>query len=1020
MNFTGDANCQWLDLIERIAGIGVWEIDLESSTMAWSDGVYNMLGMEPSSGVFELELLADLVHPDDLEKAQQQFDQTVNSGATYNIQKRIKHAEGYYIYVRSKAELTYKNGVPAYLTGVFFDVTNYERTKSQLNESQRQAQFLLENADGIFWEADPESFDFLYISPQIKDVLGYSRDEWLMSHEFWLSKIHPEDRERVKQEYQQHIVKGEDHKLEYRIIDKNGSCHWFQQRVKMICDEAQRPHRLTGMMVDISKECALQLELESEKELLEGLLDHLPSSFFLFDQEGNQLMWNKKLLELSEYSAEEIRSIKPPEMFEGQERKKAEQKIVETFQKGFAEVEVDLTTKSGGKIPFLFKAAATEYKGKNCIYGIGTDLRQLKQKDAIIRENERRFKALINEGGDVITTLDRELRQTYVSPSSSSVLHIKPGDLEGMKFTDYIHEQDKQRILTALNDARSKKRIKLEPYRFKNGKGNWCWLQTVITNAIDVDSVGGFVLNSRDITENQRNLKRLKKSEARYRGLFDSQTNYVVRTDLEGKFTFVNNKFLSEYDWLYPDGIIGGQAGKTAVDEHQERVVSTVAKCIKRPGSVYQVVLNKKTKRPGGQTTIWDFVCIKDEHNQPSEIQCVGIDITERSKFERQLKESNERFELIARTTNDAIWDYDFIKGSFALGHGFDTLFGYDIQSNMKDIFDLPAAICHPDDAVEINQQLKAKIDGKDLKDDWITEFRIIKNDGGHSYVRNRAHFIRNEKGEVVRALGAITDISQRKAFELQLKELNLELKQKVKALDRSNQELEQFAYVASHDLQEPLRMITNFLDLLEKKCGDGLGEKAKTYIHYATDGASRMRELILDLLDFSRAGRGHEKNETFDLSVLLDNVLAMHRKSIEEKNVQITMDTMPVIYSWKVPVQQVFQNLVSNALKFSDPKKLHPQITINYEELKDVHLFHVIDDGIGIHADYHEKVFVIFQRLANSKTTGGTGIGLALVKKIIDNLGGTIKITSEEDKGTTFSFTIPKLKAEPHKKGLK
>ena len=124
----------------------------------------------------------------------------------------------------------------------------------------------------------------------------------------------------------------------------------------------------------------------------------------------------------------------------------------------------------------------------------------------------------------------------------------------------------------------------------------------------------------------------------------------------------------------------------------------------------------------------------------------------------------------------------------------------------------------------------------------------------------------------------------------------------------------------------------------------------------------------------------------------------------------------MPRIYSWKVPVHQIFYNLISNALKFSDPKKSHPQIIIKYEETKDDHIFHVKDDGVGINSDYHEKIFVLFQRLANTSTTSGTGIGLALVKKIIDNLGGTIEVSSQEGKGTTFTFTIPKLKEETNK----
>lgn len=1012
MEFKGATLRNWLSLTERIAGTGVWEINLKTNTVKWSAGTYTMLGLEPEDAVQKLEKLSELVHPDDLECAKKQFEQTLHHGATYDIKKRLKHKDGHYIYVHSRAELIYEEGEPAFLSGVFFDITNYEQTKSKLDESRRQAQFLIENVDGIFWEADVQTLDFLYVSPQIEEVLGYSRDEWLSTPDFWRSKVHPSDRETIIPVFKESVQNCDDFNLEYRLKTFDGHYKWFQQRVKVICDKEGHPQQLTGTLVDISEEKALRKALKSEKELFEGLVSHLPSLFFLFDEQGNQLLWNKKLLELSGYSSSEIQQIKPLELFDDDQKNKVADNINKAFEKGSAEVEAAMTTKSGDRIPFLFKATSTKYKGKNCIYGVGTDLRQLKKKDAIIRENQKRFKALIQEGGDVIMTLDPELRLSFVSPSSKSILDLEPVSLEGQKMTDAIHEKDQKRVLKALNTARNEKRTKIAPYRFKNGKGAWRWMETVITNAIHVESIQGLVLNSRDITENQRNLQQLKKSEARYRGLFESQTNYVVRTDLKGRFTFVNDKFSQEYDWLYPDGIIGGAAGKTTVKKHMHRVKTTVGKCINHPGHVFQVVLDKRTKREGGQTTIWDFVCIVDELNQPSEIQCVGIDITARSKFERKLKESNERFELITKTTNDAIWDFDFVNNSFYWGQGFKTLFGYEIDGGSRDVFDLLSEICHPDDLPAIKRELEDKLEGRDQSDDWIQEFRIIRSDGTYAHVRDHARFIRNQAGKITRALGAIADISQQKEFEMKLKKLNLELKQKVKALDRSNQELEQFAYVASHDLQEPLRMVTNFLDLLEKKYGQDLNEKAKTYIHFATDGARRMRELILDLLDFSRAGRGQEKTESFDLSVLLENVIALHRKSIQDKQANITVGDLPTIYSWKVPVHQIFYNLISNALKFSNPEK-SPQITIEYEENETTYLFRVRDNGIGIDPDYHEKIFVIFQRLDHAVKTAGTGIGLALVKKIVDNLGGEIWVDSEVGKGTTFSFTLPKMKVQ-------
>jgi PAS domain S-box-containing protein len=251
-------------------------------------------------------------------------------------------------------------------------------------------------------------------------------------------------------------------------------------------------------------------------------------------------------------------------------------------------------------------------------------------------------------------------------------------------------------------------------------------------------------------------------------------------------------------------------------------------------------------------------------------------------------------------------------------------------------------------------------------------------------------------------------DITERKRADDRLKKLNSTLEEQTRALAVSNAELEQFAFVASHDLQEPLRMITGFLAQLEKKYDHVLDEKGRKYIHFATDGASRMRQIILDLLDYSRVGRIDTERENVDLNELIEDALSLNRKLISESNAKIEVEDMPVIKAAKAPMRQLFQNLVNNALKYHK-RGSAPVVNISWSEDENFWHFEVRDNGIGISSQYLQKIFNIFQRLHGKEEYSGSGMGLAICKKIVEEHGGTIGVKSEEGKGSTFYFSVKK-----------
>jgi len=267
------------------------------------------------------------------------------------------------------------------------------------------------------------------------------------------------------------------------------------------------------------------------------------------------------------------------------------------------------------------------------------------------------------------------------------------------------------------------------------------------------------------------------------------------------------------------------------------------------------------------------------------------------------------------------------------------------------------------------------------------------------------ARRIFHETKRMQMVLLAIEDITERKRVERELKQAE-ELKQAIEALEVSNKDLEQFAYVASHDLQEPLRMVSSFTQLLAKRYRGKLDKDADEFIAYIVAGAKRMQALINDLLTYSRVDTRGESFGPIDSEAALDQAIANLRVAIEEGEAAVTHDPLPPLIADNSQIVQLFQNLLGNAIKFHG--KEPPRIHVSARQENNEWVFSFRDNGIGIAPECFDRVFVIFQRLHGREEYPGTGTGLAICNKIVERHGGRIWVESEPSKGSTFYFAIP------------
>lgn len=1041
------------------SGDGVWDWHIQSGQVYFSHRWKEMLGYQDDEIIHVLDSWKNLVHPDDLNKVlevvQGHLDGKTDS---YRTEHRMLCKDGRYIWILDRGKIISYNdhGTPIRMVGTHTDLSEQKNLLFALEQSEQQFRLLAEKSSDMIARINV-SGELLYISPACERITGYQPSE--LENKYLLDIIHPDDRSLVNYILSQVENSEELYPIQYRMVKNDGSLVWIESMTAMI-RSVDNPAELEIQVTsrDISERVNSERALRESEEKLRALISQSSDGILITDDAGRIIEWSRGQEQISGLRSDEVLgkyiwdveySILPVEERNEDGLIKLKERTIELLSQG-----------SHPKINQISEHTIQSPAGRQLIVqttyfpirtpsaymtgAISRDITSLKNVEKALKQSEEQLRYVTDNMLDIVSYTDAEWRIQYISPSVKPTLGYKPEDLLNQSIISYIHPEDVQLVKDNIYRCihRAENRVQIS-YRSLNSIGVYIWLESLVN--ITYDPSGKFlgaVFGTRDISDRKYSSDALRESEARYRTLARNFPNGAVMLfDRDLRYTVADGAGLAQVGLNRE--ILEGQTIFDIFTDDTVRILEPY----------YRAVLNGRTEvfelEMGEKTLQFYAVPIRDELGDITSGMVMTQDITDRkialealhehAKFLLRLNEIT-RVALETEDSSSYIQNItDLMASMFAADNCMLTTWDPSNEQTIPaassgSLRDVYQSMEVPPRGLTLTQSVLSKgeplivpdlhhsefIDRKLAKQFSLKSVLALPLIGGGQKLGamllgyNSDHEF--TESEVIEASQVADQVAlglfkQKLLDEIQKSNLELEnrVAERTADLEAKNKELETFTYSVSHDLKAPLRGIEGYSKLLVEDHAGQLDEEGLAFLNTIRSATNQMSRLIEDLLSYSRLERRSLTNDKVNIADMVTNLLNERKRDIQQRKIRV-VNQIPdewVVFDQQA-MNQALRNLIDNAIKFLRPES-SPEIVFSLTSKSDVDILSISDNGIGFEMKFNEKIFDIFQRLHLADDYPGTGIGLALVKKAMQRMGGRVWAESEPGKGSTFYLEFPR-----------
>jgi PAS domain S-box-containing protein len=1007
------------------ASLATYDVDIQTSKVTCSPRFYEIFGL-PEGPIVERKDVLSLFYPDDVQTRNEAHEKALSTGKV-EYETRIIWPDESIHWIRVNARLiSDEENRPYRILGTVLDITQQKNYIHQLEESERRFKTVADSAPVMIWMSGTDKLCYFFNKAWLQ-FTGRTLEE--ESGNGWVEGVHPEDFRRCLDVYFDSFDQQEEFFMEYRLKMHDGNYHWISSNGVPRFDSRGEFLGYIGACMDIEEQKRRNEQLSKSEARLRIAALSGELGTWDYDPITNELYWDDASAQIFgvEYhpgAVDLFWSLVYPDDIEPTSQKL--QNAINPELAGNFDVEFRFQIPGRENLIWINAKGKAFFKDGIAYRFAGTALDITEKKLALeaLQESELLFKTISNTSPVGLWLTNSNGENTFVNNTwiDWTGISIEEQKKDGwMKILATGHREEVQNIFETAMHLREKFTCEL---RFLNKNNEWRYCLTEGYPYYNNDgSFAGYAGSVTDITQQRKAINELKKSEERFRLLANAMPQFVWTADAKGalnyfnesvfNYTLIDSKELEEYGWLkivHPDDQEANierwsQSIETGIDfffEHRFR----------RHDGIYRWQLSRALPQKAADGTIQMWIGTStDIHDQKLMAEKLEEKVRQRTgellQMNDELTRQKEFVEIILDSSLVLVIVFDRQKRVITFNKKCEQVFNLPksqiIGKTFEEVFP----------GIELSgsyKNLDLAMNGETVH---IPKYQSVVNE---NFYESFFVPLKDMEGNVYAVLLTAHDITEVVNSTQKLETAYRTLEEQNKALERSNQELESFSYVASHDLQEPLRKIQTFIELLHRNLDNH--QETERYFQKISLSAQRMSALIRDVLNYSKLARQDETRETVDLNKIAREVTMDFELLITEKHAVITYDKLPEVKGIALQLHQLFTNLISNSLKFCNE---NPVIEINYsfKEPGDLlqeagvipnqayHYLVFSDNGIGFEQQFSDKIFTIFQRL-NNRQYSGTGIGLALCKKIVDNHHGIIRAESSPGKGAKFHVLLP------------